>query len=51
MNIGVETKMGRRKEAAVKIRQKVTQTDGMTRGGALRWEVRMSLECLGKREG
>lgn len=45
MNIGVETKMGRRKEVAGKVRQKVTQTEGMTRGGALRWEVRMSLEC------
>lgn len=51
MNIGVEAKMGRRKEVAIKISQKVTQTEGMTRGRALRWEARMSLECLRKRKG
>lgn len=51
MNIGVEAKVGRRKEVAVKISQKVTQTEGMTRGRALRWEARMSLECLRKRKG
>lgn len=50
MNTGVEAKMGRRKEVAVKIRQKVTQTEGMTRGRALRGEVRVSLECLRKRK-
>lgn len=41
---------GQKGGSNLKTRQKVTQVEGRTKAKALRWEARMSLECLRKKK-